>query len=178
MEQFTANEVRTESCKQGQLHRQPASDMLNAFADMLEAREIARNDAIEREYERENNPASSDAEGLAEALQPFANLLQPHHASIPDDRPIYGINKAEITAGDLRRANEALAAHSAQAQPPAARVTVDAVMRVIDGQRRFPYCSIDEKQAFSNGEILKCIVMLRKKAEIAFLKIIIYELQL
>jgi hypothetical protein len=41
MEQFTANEVRTESCKQGQLHRQPASDMLNAFADLLEAREKA-----------------------------------------------------------------------------------------------------------------------------------------
>jgi hypothetical protein len=36
------------------------------------------------------------------------------------------------------------------AQPPAVRVTVDAVMRVIDGQRRLPYCSIDEKQAFRN----------------------------
>lgn len=68
------------------------------------------------------HPAPADAERLAEALQPFANLLQPHHASMPDDRPIYGINKAEITAGDLRRANEALTAHSAQAQPPVASV--------------------------------------------------------
>jgi hypothetical protein len=30
-------------------------------------------------------------------------------------------------------------------------VTVDAVMRVIDGQRRLPYRSIDEKQAFRNA---------------------------
>lgn len=152
-QQFTASEVRGQIAwlrNVTVVGTKTTYQMLDAFADLLEAREIARNDAIEREYERENNPASSDAEGLAEALQPFANLLQPHHASIPDDRPIYGINKAEITAGDLRRANEALAAHSAQAQPPAARVTVDAVMRVIDGQRRFPYCSIDEKQAFSN----------------------------
>lgn len=56
---------------------------------------------------------------LAEALRPFAALLQPHHANMPNDRPIYGINKAEITAGDLRRANEALAAHTAARAQPA-----------------------------------------------------------
>lgn len=39
MEKFTASEVRSQSCKQGQLHRQPASDMLNGYADLLEAQE-------------------------------------------------------------------------------------------------------------------------------------------
>jgi hypothetical protein len=70
-----------------------------------------------------HNPVHyADAERLAEALRPFTTLLQAHHANLPDDRLVFGINGAEITAGDLRRAVEAIAAHSAQAQPPAASV--------------------------------------------------------
>lgn len=58
---------------------------------------------------------------LADALRPFANLLQPHHSTMPNDRPVYGIDRAEFTVGDLRRANKALAAHdTARAQPASA----------------------------------------------------------
>lgn len=56
---------------------------------------------------------------LAEALLPFAALLQPHHANMPDDRPIYGIDRAQITAGDLRRAVEALTDYNAARAQPA-----------------------------------------------------------
>lgn len=66
---------------------------------------------------------SRDAERLAEALRPFAAMLKPHHERLKDDRPIFAIEGSQFTAGDLRRANEALTAHSAQAQPPAASVT-------------------------------------------------------
>lgn len=56
---------------------------------------------------------------LAEALKPFAALLHDHHSDLPDARPIYVINEAQITAGDLRRANAALLAHehAADASP-------------------------------------------------------------
>ena len=44
-----------------------------------------------------------------EALRPFADLLQGHHDLLSDDYPIFGINNALFTAGDLRHAAEALA---------------------------------------------------------------------
>lgn len=46
---------------------------------------------------------------LLEALRPFAALLAAHHADVPDDRPIFGINDAVFTAGDLRAAAAAIA---------------------------------------------------------------------
>lgn len=46
---------------------------------------------------------------LLEALRHFAALLAEHHDDLPDDRPIFGINDAVITAGDLRRARAAIA---------------------------------------------------------------------
>lgn len=41
---------------------------------------------------------------LREALEPFVGLLQSHHEGKHDDQPVFGINKAEITVGQLRRA--------------------------------------------------------------------------
>lgn len=46
---------------------------------------------------------------LIEALRPFSALLAEHHDDLPDNRPIFGINGAVITAGDLRRARAAIA---------------------------------------------------------------------
>ena len=42
---------------------------------------------------------------LLEALMPLAMLLQNHNNSGPDEQPIFGINSALITLGDLRKAN-------------------------------------------------------------------------
>lgn len=71
----------------------------------------------DRTLPSENGPG--DAARLAEALRPFAALLHDHHSDLPDARPIYVINEAQITAGDLRRANAALLAHehAADANP-------------------------------------------------------------
>lgn len=121
--------------------------------------------------------APSDAERLAEALR---DCIRDLFIAAEYSKTMRNPNALLETAN---RAEKALAAHSAQAQPsaqskyappypdqaqdpfwkvpgmvdtrpkaqpPAASVTVDAVMRVIDGQRRLPYCSIDEKQAFRN----------------------------
>lgn len=44
----------------------------------------------------------------AEALRPFVPLLQNHHAKQPDDHPVFAINGAQFTFGDLRRAQRAL----------------------------------------------------------------------
>lgn len=52
--------------------------------------------------------ALKSARGLMEALEPFAALLQPHHANLPDDRPIYENGEAVVTVGDLRAARAAL----------------------------------------------------------------------
>ena len=45
---------------------------------------------------------------LAAALMPFALLLQPHNDKGADYLPVFAINDAAITLGDLRRANAAL----------------------------------------------------------------------
>ena len=41
---------------------------------------------------------------LVKTLQPFAALLQEHNDKGDDSHPIFGINNATITLGDLRRA--------------------------------------------------------------------------
>ena len=46
---------------------------------------------------------------LLAALRPFAALLAAHHADVPDDRPVFGINDSVFTAGDLRAAVAAIA---------------------------------------------------------------------
>jgi len=45
---------------------------------------------------------------LLAAIAPFAALLQEHNSTGPDDQPIFGINSATITRGDLRRARAAI----------------------------------------------------------------------
>ena len=52
--------------------------------------------------------AEQRAELLA-ALRPFAALLGWHHTDTPDDRPLFGINGAVFTAGDLRAAAASIA---------------------------------------------------------------------
>lgn len=59
---------------------------------------------------------TSDAEcaRLREALAPFAALLQDHnnfderHVLRPDAQPVFGINEATITLGDLRKGRAVL----------------------------------------------------------------------
>jgi hypothetical protein len=41
---------------------------------------------------------------LRELLRPFAALLQEHNCNGLDEQPIFQINEAKITRGDLRRA--------------------------------------------------------------------------
>lgn len=45
---------------------------------------------------------------LLGALIPFARLLQPHNCKGADYLPIFAINDAIITKGDLRKANSAI----------------------------------------------------------------------
>jgi hypothetical protein len=53
---------------------------------------------------------------LLEALAPFAALLQSHNDTnehgnpVPDNQPVFAINGAAITIGDLRKARSAIAA--------------------------------------------------------------------
>ncbi|HET8689604.1 MAG TPA: hypothetical protein VFM18_23585 [Methanosarcina sp.] len=46
---------------------------------------------------------------LLEALEPFAKLLQSHNSKGDDNRPVFAINDAYITLGDLRKAVSAIA---------------------------------------------------------------------
>jgi hypothetical protein len=48
------------------------------------------------------------APDLLEALMPFVALLQEHNDRGKDDTPVFGINHARITVGDLRRARAAV----------------------------------------------------------------------
>ncbi len=66
-------------------------------------------------------------EKLHTALRPFAALLQPHHAGLPDDRPVFGVDDTLITVGDLRRACRAVGRPipgEAPVTPPPAHVSV------------------------------------------------------
>jgi len=59
--------------------------------------------------ESERDALLAKLQVAVEALRPFADLLQGHHDLLSDDYPIFGINNALFTAGDLRHAAEALA---------------------------------------------------------------------
>jgi hypothetical protein len=50
----------------------------------------------------------ADVEALKNALSPFAALLQEHHERMHDERPIFDINSATVTVGQLRAARAAL----------------------------------------------------------------------
>jgi hypothetical protein len=55
----------------------------------------------------ETNPLSElrqQLDQLRDLLRPFAALLQEHNSKGPDEHPIFQINDAKITRGDLRRA--------------------------------------------------------------------------
>jgi hypothetical protein len=56
-----------------------------------------------------NKALIAAAPELYEAMEPFAALLKPHMKKIGDEIPVFQIDDAIITAGDLRRANAALA---------------------------------------------------------------------
>lgn len=60
-------------------------------------------DEIER-LRAENAERYHRLRDLSDILAPFVALLQPHNDKGPDDTPIFGINDAKITLGDLRRA--------------------------------------------------------------------------
>jgi len=53
---------------------------------------------------------------LAEAIAPFAALLQKHNSKGPDSQPIFGINDATFNLGDLRKAVAALAKYKESKQ--------------------------------------------------------------
>ena len=187
MEQFIASEVRAEAHR----HANEVEDMLNAFADLLEAQEkaepVAYADAATREeilnvamrkggYGCEVplfvHPAPADAERLADTLFQISVRLGETREADMDDmdwhtqliaRAQYLSNKGKETGADVERlaealhdcirdlriaveygktmrnpkalletverAGKALAAHSAQAQPPAARVSDERVER-------------------------------------------------
>jgi hypothetical protein len=55
-----------------------------------------------------NKAVMAAAPELAEALLPFAALLQEHNKQGSDAQPIFQINDAQITRGDLRRAVDLL----------------------------------------------------------------------
>ena len=53
--------------------------------------------------------AVNSYDAMRAALRPFAALLSAHHADMPDNRPVFGINDALFTVGDLHAARAALA---------------------------------------------------------------------
>ena len=136
MEQFTANEVRELAVTMGAMNLPTTRDMLNAFADRLEADEkekpVADYDPrasftvpIDTTTLQRNatHPAPADAERLAEALrQAMQSLRTIERGAMREE----GLEDAgNVRAYARSRANvagNALAAHSAQAQPPAASV--------------------------------------------------------
>lgn len=67
--------------------------------------------SLQRELDLRKVIAKLEAENaeMAEALKPFAALLQEHHARLPDSQPIFGINNATIYIGQLRDACAILA---------------------------------------------------------------------
>lgn len=61
------------------------------------------------EQRMSRNEIEQQRDELMEALAPFAALLQDHNREGRADNPIFGINSATITRGDLRRAAAAIA---------------------------------------------------------------------
>ena len=61
--------------------------------------------------------AVNSYDAMRAALRPFAALLSAHHADMPDNRPVFGINDALFTVGDLHAARAALALADQETQP-------------------------------------------------------------
>lgn len=70
----------------------PHADLIQQILDSR----VAKN---EREH-----AAGREIAQLRAALLPFAALLQPCHANMSDDRPVFGIGDSTITAGQMRAA--------------------------------------------------------------------------
>lgn len=70
--------------------------------------EFERIDATASMGEQLNNKIkaelSSEISALRDALRPFAKLLQEHNKIGDDNQPIFQINSAKITLGDIKRA--------------------------------------------------------------------------
>lgn len=136
MTQFTANEVRDAiTWKYGDKSTR-ISAMLTVLADMLEAQEksvpvMVVNHVSSAEHDLPigmklyTHPASADAERLAEALR---NLVS-EWVAIADDGDATLEDSAIGYRACANRLSAMLAAHSAQAQPPAANVTDEMVER-------------------------------------------------
>lgn len=45
-------------------------------------------------------------DAMIDALNPFADLLQPHHEGLSDDAVLFTVTDNKITIGDLRRAKQ------------------------------------------------------------------------
>lgn len=84
----------------------------NLSAGVREAVRVAKGAAAAREHAERAEDVTTWAglhiSAINDALRPFAALLQRHNESGPDDRPVFAINDAVITLGDLRRAVAAL----------------------------------------------------------------------
>lgn len=128
-QQFTASEVRESAIAVVARDMEYEAEMLRAYADLLEAQERAvpvayalfTEKGLLRMWAREwfadvhgapvnltplyTHPAPSDAERLAEALR----VIRQHVAKDP----------SALAVSIIATCDEALAAHSAQAQPPA-----------------------------------------------------------
>lgn len=63
---------------------------------------LADSDALRRAAFEFGKAAGCDQ--LRDLLRPFAALLQDHNKDGPDNQPVFQINDAKITKGDLRRA--------------------------------------------------------------------------
>lgn len=131
-QQFTASEVRGNASFRRKAEPELA-EMLYAFADLLETREKAVpvmvvNHVSSAEHDLPigmklyTHPATSDAERLAEALHMISLV---HSDCARNDT-----EKMEAMCRIARGALSERVTHSAQAQPPAASVTDEMVMRL------------------------------------------------
>lgn len=80
--------------------------MSNELIEQLRDLANCRHDDLSIGYEAADRIEQLEAERdqLRDLLRPFAALLQEHNRKGPDDQPIFQINDAAITLGDLRRA--------------------------------------------------------------------------
>ena len=139
MTTFTASEVRETAIAIGLIDMPDTARMLHAYADRLEADEKAmpvawrsvslpttficdapKNLDYEKWEPLYTHPAPADAERLAEALRAIDSAMQGVLPYFEIRRSIGTVEFPESAHGVAVRA---LAAHSAQAQPPAASVT-------------------------------------------------------
>lgn len=82
----------------------PRMDAVLRGAQQFHASDFVVPLADAREVERELNAAQVELQLCAAALRPFVALLQGHHVGRGDWEPVFAINAAQITLGDLRMA--------------------------------------------------------------------------